>query len=235
MRSCLFQLLLSAAVIFVLLWFGLPFGASWLATNALNASGFTGTDTKVEVTSNPPPMLLTGRADTIRVTSTQVGVSDLHAASLDLTLGKVELLTRNVGTVDGTLQGVRVASPDGQPINIDKVTLSGDARSANAQMDVSKAEVQRLAVSQLKAHGIVATVALASPDKVTITAGGRSQTGHLAVKDGSLLLVPDGNALPMVALIAPGSGNPFQISSASIGAEHLTLMGTIDVQSLLGI
>ena len=34
MRSCLIQLLMTVAVIFALLWFGLPFGASWLATTA---------------------------------------------------------------------------------------------------------------------------------------------------------------------------------------------------------
>jgi hypothetical protein len=235
MRSCLFQLVLTAAVIFALLWFGLPFGASWLATNALNASGFTGTDTTVEVTSNPPPLLLTGRADTIRLTSSQVGIGDLHAASVDLTLGKVELLSRKIGTVAGTLQGVRVPAPDGQPVTAETVTLSGSATLATAEMDVSIAEAQRLAVSQLKDRGIVATVALAAPDRITITAAGRSQPGHLVVRGGSLLLVPDGNTLPTVTLIAPGSGNPFQLSSVAIGTGHVTLMGTIDVQSLLGI
>ena len=53
MRSCLIQLLIAVAVIFALLWFGLPFGASWLATNALNAAGFTGTDTKVDRLGGP--------------------------------------------------------------------------------------------------------------------------------------------------------------------------------------
>ena len=62
MRSCLIQLLLMVAVIFALLWFGLPFGASWLATNALRAVGFTGTDTRVEVSANLPPRILLGHA-----------------------------------------------------------------------------------------------------------------------------------------------------------------------------
>jgi hypothetical protein len=33
----------------------------------------------------------------------------------------------------------------------------------------------------------------------------------------------------------PGAGNPFQLSSVAIAADHLTLVGTIDVQALLGI
>jgi len=62
MRSCLIQLLVLIAMVFALLWFGLPLGADWLATNSLNASGFTGTGTKVDVSAYPPPVLLTGHA-----------------------------------------------------------------------------------------------------------------------------------------------------------------------------
>lgn len=115
MRSCLIRLLILIALVFALLWFGLPIGASWLATNALNASGFTGTGTKVEVSSNPPPLLLLGHADSIHLTSSQVGIGDLHAAGVDLTLGKVELFSRQIGSVTGTLRGsalpLRMASP----------------------------------------------------------------------------------------------------------------------------
>jgi hypothetical protein len=235
MRSCLIQLLILVAMVFALLWFGLPIGASWLATNALNASGFSGTNTKVEVSSDPPPLLLTGHADTIHLTSSQVGIGDLHTATLDLTLGQVELFSRRIGTVTGTLGGVRVAAPDGQPVTIDLVTLSGAASSATAEMDVSIAEAERLAASQLKSRGIAATVALAPPDKITIAAGGKKQPGHLLVKDGALLLVPDGDSLPTVILIAAGGGNPFEITSVRIGADRVTLLGTIDLQALLGI
>jgi hypothetical protein len=231
----LIQLLVLVAVVFALLWFGLPFGASWLATNALNAGGFTGTDTKVDVSAYPPPVLLTGHADSIHLTSSQVGIGDLHAASLDLTLGKVELFSRQIGTVSGTLEGVRVAAPDGQPVTVDTVKLSGAASSASAEMGVSMAEAQRLAVAQLKSLGIAATVTLAAPNRITVTAGGRSQPGRLVAVAGALVLVPDGDALPTVTLMEPGSGNPFQLSSVAIAAHHLTLVGTIDVQALLGI
>ena len=235
MRSCLIQLLVLIAAVFALLWFGLPFGASWLATNSLNAGGFTGTDTKVDVSSYPPPVLLTGHADSIHLTSSQVGIGDLHAASLDLTLGKVELFSRQIGTVSGTLEGVRVATPDGQPVTVDTVKLSGAASSASAEMDVSMAETERLAVAQLKSLGIAATVTLAAPNKIAVTAGGRSQPGRLVAAAGALLLVPDGDALPTVTLMEPGSGNPFQLSSVTIEADQLKLIGTIDMQALLGI
>lgn len=235
MRSCLIQLLILVVVVFTLLWFGLPVGASWLATNALNASGFSGTDTKVVVSANPPPLLLTGQADSIHLTSTQVGIGDLHAASIDLDLGKVDLLSRKIGTVTGTLQGVRVAAPDGQAVTVESVTLSGAAATANAQMVLSTAEVERLAETQLKSRDVIATVRLAAPDRVTISAGGQSAPGRLVVQDGGLLLVPDTESLPSVTMIAPGSGNPFHVSSVAVRADTVTMDGTIDFQGLLGI
>jgi hypothetical protein len=234
MRSCLIQLVLLFAMVFCLLWFGLPFGVSALATGALNASGFSGTDTKVEVSANPPPTLLTGHADAVRITSSQTSMGDLHAAEVDVLLTDVELISRNIGTVSGTLTGVRVAAPDGEPVSIDQVTLAGDANASNATASMSLAAAQSLAESELKAQTkIVAKIALQSPDKVTITVNGKSQTGRLVTSNGSLLIVPDGNKLPTVTLIAPGSGNPFHVSTVEIGATDVTFVGTIDVEKLL--
>ena len=235
MRSCLIQLLLTVAIIFGLLWFGLPFGASWLATNALGAVGFSGTGTTVEVNANLPPRILTGYADSIRLTSTQVGVGDLHAATIDLTLGGVALFDRTIRTVRGTLGGVRVPDPEGQPVTFETVSIDGDAKLAASTLTISNAEANRLALAQLNAHGITGTVAFVAPDKVSVTAGGKPQACHLRVIAGALVLVPDGNALPTLTLIAPGDGNPFHLSSATIGLKSITLVGTIDVQTLLGI
>ena len=235
MRSCLIQLLLTVAVIFALLWFALPFGASWLATNALGAVGFSGTDTTVEVKANLPPRILTGYADTIRLTSTQVGIGNLHAANIDLTLGGVALFDRTIRTVRGTLGGVRVPDPEGQPVTFETVNIDGDAKHAASTLTISNAEAGRVAVSQLKAHGISGTVALVAPDKVIVTAGGKPQACRLRVISGALVLVPDGSALPTLTLIAAGDGNPFQFSSANVGAKSITLVATIDMQSLLGI
>jgi len=235
MRSCLLQLLIGAALIFALLWFGLPFGASWLATSALTASGFSGTNTQVEVKADLPPRILAGHADSIHVTSDQVSVGDLHSGTIDLTLTTVELFDRKIGTVAGTMTGVKIFDPTGQPVTFEKVTVSGDAKNATSTLTISNAEVATLAAAQLKANGVNATVALAAPDKVVVTAAGSPQPCRLIVTNGSLILVPDGKALPTLTLIAPGNGNPFKVTSATVGATSLTLVGTIDLQSLLGI
>jgi len=236
MRSCLIQLLMTVAVIFVLLWFGLPFGASWLATSALNAAGFTGTNTKVEVSANLPPRILLGHADRIRLTSTQVGVGDLHAGAIDLTLGDVELIDRTIGTVDGTFTGVRVPAPNGDPITIDSATLEGAGTAAVATLTTSSAQLIQLAQTQFKAAtGVAATIKLAAPDKVTVTVNGKAEPGRLVVRDGGIELVPTNPALPTVALIEAGTGNPFHFTSVKVGTTTVTLVGTIDLQSLLGL
>ncbi len=235
MRSCLIRLLMTAAVIFALVWFGLPFGASWLATNALNAVGFTGTNTRVEVKADLPPRILTGHADAIRLTSSQVRMGGLNAASVDLTLGGVELFDRKIATVQGTLSGVRMPDPNGQPVTIETVVVDGDSRKAISTLTISYTEAARLAESRLAAYGVSATTVFVAPDKVVVTAGRKSQVGHLKVNSGALLLVPDGDALPTVILIGPGNGNPFELSFASVGAGSVTLDGTIDLQTLLGM
>ena len=236
MRSCLIQLLVTAAVIFALLWFGLPFGASWLATTALNSAGFAGTDTRVQVSANLPPRILLGHADKIRLTSTQVGVGDLHAAEMDVTLGNVEFFDRTIGTVAGTLTDVRVPSSNGDPITISTATLNGVGTAATATLALSTAEVAQLGQNQLQTQtGIPSTVKLAAPDKVTITVNGKAEAARLVAQNGAIVVVPASSALPMVTLIDNGTGNPFYFTSVAVGVSTVTLVGTIDVQSLLGL
>ncbi len=236
MRSCLIQLLIAALVVFALVWFGLPFGASWLATNALNAAGFAGTDTRVDVSANLPPRILLGHADTIHLSSTQVGVGDLHAGSIDLTLGDVELIDRTFGTVTGTLTDVRVPAPDGDPITIQSAVINGPSTAATATLTASSAELTKLAQAQFQnTTGIASTVTIAAPDNVTVTVNGRAQPGKLAVKNGAIVVIPTSSALPTVTLIDSGAGNPFRFTSVAIGTGTVTLVGTIDLQTLLGL
>ena len=237
MRSCLIQLLVTIGVIFVLLWFGLPFGASWLATNALNAAGFTGTDTRVEVSADLPPRILLGHADKIRLTSTQVSVGDLHAASIDVTLGNVELIDRKIGSIHGSMTGVRVPAASGtQPLTADRVAVDGAGAAATATLTCSPAQIKALVVAQLKAQKIdVTSVTFAAPDKVVVTASGISKSGHLVASNGALEVVVPGLTPATTTLISAGNGNPIHFTSVAVTATAVTLVGTIDLQSLLGL
>ena len=41
--------------------------------------------------------------------------------------------------------------------------------------------------------------------------------------------------MPIVPLITPGPGNPFRVTGVSIASDGVTLAGTVDLQSMLGI
>ena len=238
MRSCLVQLVILLAVGFALLWIGLPLGAGWLATTALNANGFTGTDTKVVVTSNPPPLLLTGHADSIHLTSTKASVHGLEAGAVDLVLTGVDLIGRKFDTVSGSLDQVTVTTPDGQPVTVGHVAISGTATAATASLTMTNAQAQSLAESELRAKlnaqaSVSIKVTLKAPDRMTISINGKSQSARLIVAGGALLLVPDGNSIPTVTLVTPGAGNPFQITGVTLNSAGATLTATIDIQSLL--
>ena len=234
MRSCLIQFVIMVAVVFCLLWFGLPLGVSALATAALNATGFSGTDTKVEVSANPPFMLLTGHADTIRIRSSDARMGNLEAADVDVTLGSVELLSRDIGTVTGTLDGVRVAAPNGDPIAIEEVTLQGSATATTATATMTLAEAEALAEDAAEGpdrdsgqghlqgpqrrddHGRGQVAGRAAGDQQRLAAA-RAQQQHHAHR----------------TLMAPGTANPLSVTSVSIGSAVVTLVGTIDIQNLL--
>ena len=236
MRSCLIQLLVMVAVVFALLWFGVPFGAGWIATNGLNAAGFTGTDTTVEVSSSLPPRILLGHADTVRLTSTQVSVGDLHAGAVDITLSDVELIDRTIGSVNGKLTAVRMPALNGGVLTADTVLLDGKGTKTAATMAVSSSEVAALAKAELKPWGVTATnVKLAAPDRVTVTVAGQTRTGHLVARGGALEINFTGMTPSTITLIGAGDGNPFTFTSVTVQASAVTLVGTIDLQSLLGL
>jgi hypothetical protein len=234
MRSCLFQLLFTLAILFCLVWFVVPIGVAALVQGALTSGGFSGTNTRVEVSSNPPFMLLTGNADRVHITSTDASMGDLHASSVDVTLQGVNLLSRDIGTVTGTFGGVRIAAPNGDPVAIDAVTLSGEASATRATATLNVTTAARLAQSQIKAQtGFSSTVVLKAPDAVVLTIGGKSQTGRLVAVNGALVLIPSNSGMPTVTLVAPGSGNPFHVTGVRIDGSAMTLSGTLDTQALL--
>ncbi len=233
MRSCLIQIVIAGIVVIALLWFGLPLAVDALAVQALEASGFSGTDTKVEVVANPPPLLLTGHADSMRISSSQAGVANLHAVQVDVTLYDVDLLNRHFGSVSGTLSGVSLAAPNSDSIALSRVDLDGPSSATVATCTLTVHDTEILAESQLKSQGVDARVELVPTDRMIITVGGNSYFGSLSAENGSLFLVPDAGGLPKVLLMSPGEGNPFHITSVRIGTEDVVLTGTIDVQGLL--
>jgi hypothetical protein len=236
MRSCLIQFVIMIAVIFALLWFGLPFGASWLATNVLNAAGFSGTNTKVTVSADLPPRILLGHADRVRITSSQVTVGDLKADAIDVTLGDVDLLKRTIGSARGTLTGVHMVTANGDPVTFDTVTINGVGTGATATLTMPSADLGDMVLAQLKAQKLKATsVTFAAPNVVTVTVGKQSKKGQVLVKNGALQVTVACFSPSTITVMDAGTGNPFHFTSVSVAGGTVTLVGTIDLESLLGL
>ena len=91
-------------------------------------------------------------------------------------------------------------------------------------------------MAQLKAQKVTATaVTFAAPDKVTVTVGGKPIVGHLIVTNGALQVVIAAPKPVALTLIAAGNGNPIRLKSVAVGSSTVTLVGTMDLQSLLGL
>jgi hypothetical protein len=243
MRCCLLTLLTMVAVGVLALWFAGPLAAGYLIETGLGAAGFHGTNTRVEVSADPPLIILTGRADSVRLTATQVSVDQLRAGRVDLELDGVAVLSRHVDAVHGSFENVQLlAAPVAgqsqapQVVEVEKVTLNGPSDATVATIVMTGDQAIALARGQLYATtGVQAALSLQAPDVVFIKVGGHTDTAHLVVQKGALMLVSSGAT---VSLFKPGQQNPFYMTSAVIGTaaqggQILTLTGTIDVQSLL--
>ncbi len=112
-RGCLLTLIALVAVVAALLWLALPPLAGTLVQGALVAGGLEAASTVVTVTADPPPRLLTLKADEVDVHATNASIHGLSAADLEVTLHDVDLLDRTFSRLDGTLRGVRLSDADG--------------------------------------------------------------------------------------------------------------------------
>ena len=54
-------------------------------------------------------------------------------------------------------------------------------------------------------------------------------------KNGALQVVVAGMTPSTMTLVESGNGNPFEFTSVTVNAASVTLIGTIDLQSLLGL
>jgi len=61
------------------------------------------------------------------------------------------------------------------------------------------------------------------------------RVGHIVAKDGAIQVTVAGFTPSTMTLIQSGNGNPFRFTSVAVGATSVTLVGTIDLQSLLGL
>ncbi len=233
MRGCLFTVLLGALVLALLAWFGLPPAASWLVTRALAPAVSAGALDATVVTSFPPGLLRL-HADEIRVTGSAVTFqAGFSARTVDLDLRDVDLVTKRVGSVSGSLAGVVIESADG--ITAREVALAGPPGALVATITVDAAAAIPLVVAAF-APTIAVTpseVSFAAPDLVHARLPMGLVTAHLAVRDGALVALPvAGSPVGEAIVVAAGSTPPVRLTGVTVTGPTVVLTGLLDASAL---
>ena len=233
MRGCLVTLAVLAVIAIAATWFALPPVAGTLAQGALVAAGFNADEMTVTVSADPPPRLLTLRADEVRIQASNARYRGLEAGTVDVTLGDVRLADRTFGSIVGTLDLVTLdGGPGAADLEIPHVGLGGTGDEVRASLTVPASTVEALAsAAVVKAIGIApSSVVLAAPDRIRIRVGSASIEARLALgPSGALTLVPPtGAPLVAVPIFSPSADAPFTIESVHVANGELVLVATLD-------
>jgi hypothetical protein len=231
-RGCLFVLIVGAALLVGIVWFGGPPIAGSVITASLASSGFTAERLDVEVDADPPLTLAVGRADRVRITAADVRWNGLVAQSMALDLGQVDLVGRTATTVDGTFGGVAVAGPGGVPVAA-VIDIHGPASGAETSITVDGSAAATAARAAVEADfGIHPTsVELRAPNIIRILALGQTIDGRLELApDGAIVAV---GSFGTVRVIEPDPAIPIQLTGLAVADGRLVVTGIFDIAALL--
>jgi hypothetical protein len=233
MRGCLTILVLAAAFVIGAIWFGGPPLAGTVIEASLTGSGLTADELDVNVSSDPPLGLVTGRVDRVSIHATGVGWGGIEADSMDLDLVGVDLFGRTAASADGTFEGVGVEAPGGGPPILAAVDVSGPADAAATTVTIDRPTVERLALAAFEAEFNTRpeAVALVAPDEVRVTVGGRELPAHLEISEDGAIVAK--SALGTVSIMDARASLPLVLTGLRLGDDGLVLNGTLDVTSLL--
>jgi hypothetical protein len=234
MRGCLFVLIAAACVVAVGAWFGSPPLASAVIDAGLRSAGFEARTLDTTATADPPPKLLLGHADEVRIVASGVSFRTFHAERLDLTLTDLGLLDRSFTTIHGTISAAEVRTPDGVPTTAD-VTIDGDASGAAAAIRISGATVDRVVRATLADDlgGVsISRTELVAPDLLRIVTPAATLEGRIIVDASGAIALS--NRLGETRILALDPSFPLHLTSVGVVGGDLRIDGTFDAEALLG-
>ena len=232
MRGCLSVLIIAAAFLVGIVWFGGVPLAETVVEASLTSSAFEADELDVTVSADPPLVLALGRADRVEIEATGVRWVDLRAGSMSMRLDGVDLLARTATTADGQFRDVELAVAGGEPALV-AIGISGPADGARTTIDIDGPTVSRIALSAFEEEFGTRpdSAELVAPNQVRVTLAGRQLSGTLAVEADGALVVETG--LGKVRLVEPDPSLPLRLMSVSVVDGGLALTGTLDVSALL--
>ena len=241
MRGCLSVLVLAVAIVAGATWFGGRTVAAAVVEGALGAVGLQASSETVEVDAAPPLELLVGRADAIRVHLVGMTFRGLSADRADFTFSGVDLASRTIARVDGTLTNVALpaASAGGQSgISASSVVVTSAPAGTTPRLGptieiaVPAGDVERIVADAVVAVTGVrpSRVALAAPDLVTIVVAGLSIEGRLVVTNGEIGLVA--GRLGTVGILSPPASLRLTLDAIAVEPTGVRLTGTLDLPGI---
>ncbi|HET7031086.1 MAG TPA: hypothetical protein VFI34_11290 [Candidatus Limnocylindrales bacterium] len=233
MRGCLFVLIAAAVIVVAAAWFGAPPLASAVVGAALGSSGFEATTLETSVTADPPPRILLGHADAVRIRASGVAFRTFQAETLDLTLTDVDLIGRTAGRISGTIDGAAVNTPDGIPTTAD-VTVDGDASGATSEIRIAGATVDRVVRATLaKQVGVdITRTELAEPDVLRIVTAGATIEGRIVVDSSGAIALS--TRLGETRILGLDPSFPMRLTGVHVIGRDLRIDATLDAEALLG-
>jgi hypothetical protein len=229
-RGCLVTIVFLLGIGLLASWFVLPPLIGTATQGALAATGFVADSTTVTVSADPPPKLLTLKADRIRIQATNLTYRGLSATSADITLDDVAFGERTFKTLAGTLRGVRYQPDNGPELAAPLVRLSGPANRIRATVTMPAVDAEALAIAAVEGGtGITPrSVVLSGPDRIQVDVGGLVVAARLAVRgDGALTLEPPtGNPMGSIVLVVPSPDAPFRVESFVVVDGGLVIVAT---------
>ena len=233
MRGCFSVIVLAIAFIVAGTWLAGPTVAAFMVETGLSAAGFSGSNTSVTVSADPPFEVLTAHADKVDIESSQVTIDQFSAARFDLTMTDANLLTRTFEAVEGTLEDVTVRGEGSTTLHATQVDISGDPAAADMTIIVSREALSDAAIEMLRGElGVdVDTVEFAAPDKIAIKAGTTTIAGQFVIHDGGLAMTVNLPGAQQIDLVEASRG--FRLTKVSIDGGEMVLDGVLDVERLL--
>jgi hypothetical protein len=231
-RGCLSVLIIAAAFLVGVVWFGGVPLAETVVEASLTASAFDADELDVTVRADPPLQLALGRADRVEIEATGVRWEDLRAQAMSMRLDGVDLLARTATTADGEFRDVELAVAGGDPALVG-IAISGPADGADTTIDIDGPTVSRMALAAFEDQFGTRpdSAALVAPNLVQVTLGDRQLSGRLVLEADGALVVETG--LGKVRLVEPDPALPLRLTAVSIVNGGLELTGTLDVSALL--
>jgi len=231
-RGCLSVLIIAAAFLVGIVWFGGVPLAETVVEASLTTSAFEADELDVTVHADPPLELALGRADRVEIEATGVRWEDLRAGSMSMRLDGVDLLARTATTADGEFRDVELAVAGGDPALVG-IGISGPADGACTTIDIDGLTVNQMALNAFE--DTIGTrpdsAELVAPNQVRVTVAGRQLSGTLVVEADGALVVETG--LGKVRLVEPDPSIPLRLTAVSVVDGGLELTGTLDVSALL--